>query len=131
MVDVQLYDHDITFDDEIAVIKRHIADLTGRGDSVINSRPDMSMRNPQGDVVMAIQASCHQVLGSRNSPAYCGVLINPRTFVIAGIGPSRPSTGNVAVGSGDDSSSSDVKHAADLAFGGLMLENYIVGRPSR
>lgn len=124
VVDVQLYDHDVTFTDEIAPVKQKIVDMQGRDDSLINYKPDLYSQDKQGKET-AIQATCHQVQGTKNSPVYCGMLVNSRVFVVSGTVPAEASTRNIVIsGEGADDSQSasrDLHHASDLALFGLAM----------
>ncbi len=124
VVDVQLYDHDVTFTDEISPVKQKIVDMQGRDDSLINYKPDLYSQDKQGKET-AIQATCHQVQGTKNSPVYCGMLVNPRVFVVSGTVPAEASTRNIVIsGEGADDSQSasrDLHHASDLALFGLAM----------
>jgi hypothetical protein len=123
VVDVQLYDHDVTFDQEIAPVKQQIADMEQRGDNLMSSNPDLSSEDKAGKKTV-FQTSCHQVLGAKNSPAYCGMLVSPRVFVVSAVVPAEASTRQIVLSAkegNDTDSGRDLRHGGDLAFLGLVL----------
>lgn len=123
-VDVQIYDHDVTFASEIPKVKQRIVGMQGEGDSLIVYTPEFSSDDPQGRK-QVFETQCHQILGAKNSPAYCGMLVSPRIFVMSGVSPAEASTRDIVISAkgadGSDSSSGDAHHAADLAFIGLVV----------
>ena len=123
VVDVQIYDHDVTFADEITPVKTQITDMQQRDDSLMSSNPDLSSEDKAGKKT-AFQTSCHQVLGAKNSPVYCGMLENPRIFVVSAVVPAETSTLQFVLSAkegNDTDSSRDLRHGGDLAFLGLVL----------
>ncbi len=119
VVDVKLFERDVTFADQDDVVKHQIADI--KGGSTVNSHPDINKKEKDGRQGK-MEAGCHQIIGPVNSPAYCGLLFSPRVFIMAAIPPARPSTEiiNLSLNHAADSAQ-DVTHAEDLAFVGLML----------
>ena len=123
-VDVQIYDHDVTFADEVPKVKQRIVGMQGQGDSLIVYTPEFSSDDPQGHK-QVFETRCHQIQGAKNSPVYCGMLVSPRIFVMSGVTPAEASTRDIVIsaeGADDsDSSSGDAHHGADLAFIGLVV----------
>ena len=123
VVDVQIYDHDVTFDQEIAVVKQQIVDMQQRDDNLMSSNPDLSSEDKTGKKTV-FQTSCHQVLGAKNSPTYCGMLVNPKVFVVSAVVPAEASTRQIVLSGkegNDTDSGRDLRHGGDLAFLGLVL----------
>jgi hypothetical protein len=117
IVDIQLYDHDVTFAAEDAPVSAHIDAL--HGEDTITDNPSFTKTTKSGHKVK-LDTACHQARGRQNSPAYCTIMPNSRVMVITGVRPlhaaSHGMTVSIVNGVQHNTAAEDTDHASELSL---------------
>ena len=116
-LEIMIFNADYDFAARDAQIKASVVRMGGRWS--LDSQQGVSIKGEGRN--LALDASCHQSRGQKNSPAYCLLPVARNVLVFSQVPPAQPSTDRITTNpKGGSDSFDDMGRAGTLASLGLV-----------